>query len=107
MRSYKYPLRSFKVVCGGETPEARHGRIQSDIMDRETARMNAERFADPIILSGSAEEKVKQLLFAVDTYEQDLAMYRKFEKRVKQEKIVLQARIAELEEKILKMEARN
>lgn len=106
MRSYKYPLRSFKVVCGGETPEARHGRIQSEIMDRETASMNAERYADPIILSGTAEEQVKELLYAVKTYEQDLSSYRKFEKQVKQEKVILQNRIAELEEKVRQMEAK-
>jgi phage shock protein A len=76
-------------------------------MDRETARMNAERYADPIILSGTPEQQVKELLYAVGTYEQDLTMYRKFEKRVKQEKIVLQARIAELEEKVRQLEAKN
>jgi hypothetical protein len=88
MRSYKYPLRSFKVVCGGETPEARHERVQTEIMDRETAKMNAERFADPIILSGTPEQQVKELLFAVGTYEKDLAFYRKhtqqLERKIKQ-----------------------
>ena len=93
MRSYKYPLRSFKVTCGGETPEARHDRIQTAIMDSEQKRMNKERFADPIILSGTAEDQIKNLLFAVDTYEQDLAFYRRHTKE-------LQAKIRQLEMKI-------
>jgi hypothetical protein len=84
MRSYKYPLRSFKVVCGGETPEARHERIQSDLMDREQKRMNKERFDDPIIMSGTKDQQIENLIFAVGTYEQDLAFYRRHTKELEQ-----------------------
>ena len=90
----KNPMRTFKVVCGGETPETRHDRVQTEIMDRETARMNAERFADPIILSGTPEEQVKNLLFAVGTYEQDLAFYRKHTKQLEMKIKALEAKLA-------------
>jgi hypothetical protein len=90
----KYKMRTFKVVCGGETPEARHSRVQSDIMSNEQKRQNAERFADPTILTGSAEEQVKELLFAVKTYEQDLAMYRKYTKELEQKIKQLEASIS-------------
>ena len=86
-------MRTFKVVCGGETPETRHDRVQTEIMDRETAKMNAERFADPIILSGTTEEKVKELLYVVETYEQDLAFYRKHTQQLEQKIKALEARI--------------
>lgn len=84
MRSYKYPLRSFKVVCGGETPEARHDRVQTAIMDAEQKRINRERFDDTLILRGSAEEKLEQALYAIKTYEQDLSMYRRHTKELEQ-----------------------
>ena len=87
-------MRTFKVVCGGETPEARHSRVQSDIMSNEQKRQNAERFADPTILTGSAEEQVKELLFAVKTYEQDLTMYRKYTKELEQKIKQLEASIS-------------
>ena len=89
----KYKMRTFKVVCGGETPEMRYARTQSEIMGNEQKRQNAERFADPILLTGDAEEQVKELLFAVKTYEQDLAMYRKYTKELEQKIKQLEASI--------------
>jgi len=84
MRSYKYPLRSFKVVCGGETPEARHDRIQTAIMDSEQKRMNKERFDDSLVLIGDTEKKLEQAIYAIKTYEQDLSFYRRYTKELEQ-----------------------
>jgi phage shock protein A len=69
-----------------EEPEARHERIQSDITNHERKNQNRERYSDPIILSGSDKEKIDQLLYAIRTYEDDIAAYRR--------------RIQQLEEKL-------
>jgi len=56
-----------------EEPEIRHDRIQTDLMANERKQQNKERYADPIILSGTPEQQINSLLFAIRTYQQDLA----------------------------------
>jgi hypothetical protein len=80
----KYKMRTFKVVCGGETPEARHGRIQTAIMDSEQKRMNKERFDDSLVLIGDTEKKLEQALYAIKTYERDLSFFRRHTKELEQ-----------------------
>jgi hypothetical protein len=97
MKKAQYNAKSRTIICGGESPETRHGRIQSEIMNNETQRMNAERYEDHTIIRGSAEEQVEQLKYAIKTYEDDLAMYRKLHKQSVQDTLTLQARIRQLE----------
>ena len=97
MKKAQYNTKSRTIICGGESPETRQGRIQSEIMNNETQRVNAERYEDHTIICGSAEEQVEQLKYAIKTYEDDLAMYRNLHKQSVQDTLMLKARIKQLE----------
>ena len=60
-----------------EEPSCQHERIQSEIMEADTRAKNKERFDDGILLTGTPEEQVTELLYAIQTYEKDLAFYRR------------------------------
>ena len=68
-----------------EEPEVRHDRIQTDLMANERKQQNKERYADPIIMSGTKEQQIENLLFAIKTYEQDLSFAWAENKRLRDE----------------------
>ena len=60
------------MICGGESPQTRHDRIESEKMDSDARNANRERFADPIILGPTDRETIDNLLFAVRSYQEEI-----------------------------------
>lgn len=64
--------QTIHMVCGGESPETRQGRITDERMEWESKAVQKERFEDHIILRGTLEERIKQQAFTIRTYQDDL-----------------------------------
>lgn len=63
---------SIHMICGGESQETGHDRIQTERMEWESKQVQKERFEDHIIIRGTLEERIKQQAFTIRTYQDDL-----------------------------------